>query len=208
MFDKSFAEMRALDVSQHVQKRDGIDYLPWGTCKDLLHQNGAEVVMFYPVPGPDGSTLRKSDTVFKDKNGVENRCYEVLVHIQIDNMEWETTYPVMNGNNPVRDNSMNQLRVHNAVRRGFVKGVAERTGLGFGLWVKGDDLHDEPEDLSKHSLAKCKQRLQEEITAKFKMMPAADFYARLGSNKRHVSAMLGYYDELMALERAIVEMRP
>ena len=158
MFDKTFAEMMKVDVRPFVKKRDGQDYLPWANCKKLLHDNGAETVMFWPVPGPDGSTLRKSDLSFVDKNGTANQCYEVLVHIQVDNLEWDTAYPVINGNNPVKDNSMSQLRVHNAVRRGFVKGVAERTGLGFGLWLEVDDLPEEVDDLSKHSLAKCKQR--------------------------------------------------
>ena len=168
MFDKSFAEMMKVDTKPYVKQRDGQDYLPWASCKKLLHDNGAEVVMFAPVPGPDGSTLRKSDMEFVDKNGVANRCYEVLVHIVVDNLEWDTAYPVINGNNPVKDNSMSQLRVHNAIRRGFVKGVAERIGLGFGLWLEVDDLPDEVDDLSKHSLAKCKQRLLELVSAKIK----------------------------------------
>lgn len=208
MFTKSFNEMLKVDVSHYIKQRDGADYLPWAACKKLLHDNGAEVVMFYPVPGPDGSTLRKSDAEFADKNGVKNRCYEVLVHIQVDGLEWETAYPVLNGNNPVKDNSMSQLRVHNAIRRAFVKGVAERTGLGFGLWMDADDL-PEDEDLSRHKLSKCKQRMQELITDKINSgIPLNVIADRLGRTDDEVRQMMSWYGILAKMEREIGEMQP
>lgn len=132
MFEKSFREMMAVDVRPFIKQRDGADYLPWASCKKLLHDNGAETVLFEPIPGPDGSTLHRSEVSFADKNGVINRCYEVRVHIKVDSLEWDITYPVVNGNNPVKDNSMSQLRVHNAVRRAFVKGVRSVPGLASG----------------------------------------------------------------------------
>lgn len=209
MFTKSFNDMLAVDVSKYVKERDGAAYLPWAACKKLLHDNGAEVVMFAPVPGADGSNLRKSDIPFADKNGVENRCYEVLVHIQVDSLEWDVAYPVLNGNNPVKDNSLNQLRVHNAIRRAFVKGVAERTGLGFGLWLDVDDLPDEPEDLSRHKLMKCKQRFQELVTAKINMgIPLSVIADRVGMDEDTFRAKFSLYGELARLERAVMEMMP
>ena len=208
MFEKSFSEMLKVDVKPYVKQRDGADYLPWASCKKLLHDNGAEVVMFHPVPGPDGSTLHMSGAEFKDKSGVANRVYEVAVHIQVDNLEWETVYPVLNGNNPVRDNSMSQLRVHNAIRRAFVKGVAERTGLGFQLWLDVDDLPDEVDDLSKHSLAKCKQRLEEEITEKIKMMSFPVLCEKIGKSEDEVRAMMSYYRALARLEHDVLEAQP
>ena len=210
MFSKSFSEMMKIDVTAHVKKRDGANYLPWAACKKLLHDSGAEVVMFQPVPGPDGSTLRKSELSFADKNGIENRCYEVMVHIQVDNLEWDCVYPVINGNNPVKDNSMSQLRVHNAIRRAFVKGVAERIGLGFNLWLDEDDLPvEEIDDLSKHSLAKCKQRLQELVTAKINAGIPLDIMAdRLGMDADTLRGKFSLYNELARLEKSIWEMKP
>ena len=211
MFNKTFKEMLAVDVRPYVKPRDGADYLPWASCKKLLHDNGAETVMFWPVPGPDGSTLRKSDITFTDKNGAVNRCYEVLVHIKVDELEWDIVYPVLNGNNPVKDNSMSQLRVHNAIRRAFVKGVAERTGLGFSLWLNVDDLPDEEplEDLSKHSLAKCKQRFQELVTAKINAgIPLNVMADRLGMDVETFRSKFSLYNELNRLEKAVWEMQP
>lgn len=208
MFTKSFIEMMKVDVSNYISKRDGADYLPWAACKKLLHDHGAEEVMFWPVPGPDGSTLRKSDAIFIDKNNVANRCYEVLVHIKVDNLEWDTAYPVINGNNPVKDNSMSQLRVHNAVRRAFVKGVAERTGLGFGLWLDVDDLPEEVDDLGKHSLAKCRQRFEEQVTAKINAgIPLNVMADRLGMDVESFRAKFALYKELARLEKAVGEMQ-
>ena len=208
MFEKSFNEMLKVDVSHYVKSRDGVDYLPWAACKKLLHDNGAETVMFWPVPGPDGSTLRKSDAVFTDKNGVQNRCYEVLVHIQVDSLQWETAYPVLNGNTPVKDNSMSQLRVHNAIRRAFVKGVAERIGLGFNLWLKEDDLPDE-EDLRKHDILKCRQRLLELVTDKINMgIPLNVMADRLNRTEEELRQMMNWHNILYKLEKAIEEMRP
>ena len=208
MFDKSFNEMLSVDVSKYVKSRDGVDYLPWAACKKLLHDCGAETVMFWPVPGDDGSTLRKSEIAFADKNGVVNRCYEVLVHIQVDGLEWETAYPVLNGNNPVKDNSMSQLRVHNAIRRAFVKGVAERLGLGFNLWLKEDDLPEE-EDLRKHDILKCRQRLLELVTDKINMgIPLNVMADRLNRTEDELRQMMNWHNILYKLEKAIEEMQP
>ncbi len=208
MFDKTFQEMLKVDVSPWVKNRDGADYLPWAACKKLLHDNGAETVMFWPVPGPDGSTLHMSGAVFEDKNGIRNRCYEVVVHIKVDNLEWETAYPVLNGNTPVKDNSMSQLRVHNAIRRAFVKGVAERIGLGFNLWLKEDDLPEE-EDLRRHDILKCRQRLLELVTDKINMgIPLNVMADRLGRTEEELRAMMNWHNTLYKLEKAIEEMRP
>ena len=207
MFEKSFNEMLKVDVKPYVKIRDGVEYLPWAACKKLLHDCGAETVMFWPVPGPDGSTLRKSDMTFTDKNGKANRCYEVLVHIQVDGIQWETAYPVLNGNSPVRDDTMSQLRVHNAIRRGFVKGVAERLGLGFNLWLKEDDLPEE-EDLRKHDILKCRQRLLELVTDKIYMgIPLNVMADRLGMDEDTLRAKFALFNELARLEHAISEMR-
>ena len=213
MLQKTFKDLAELDISQHLKSREDspdIKYLPWAACKWILHEQGAEIVDFWPVPGPDGSALRMSSEVFEDKGGLKNRCYEVLVRIKVDDLEWETRYPVMNGNNPVKDNTMNQLRLHNAIRRGFVKGVAERLGLGFKLWLKVDELPEVvEEDLGKHSLFKCKQRLEELVTEKIKQGLSMDVICdRLGMSEEEFRAIFAEYKKLARIEKAIWEMQP
>ena len=68
--------------------------------------------------------------------GNTNRCYETRIKVVIDADEYEMQSPVMNGSNPVKDNSMSQQRVWNSMCRSFVKCVAIHTGLGFDLWLK------------------------------------------------------------------------
>ena len=80
-----YNELRKVDVSEFVEKRDGADYLPYNKCIDLLHEHGAEKVYFLPVQNPKtGGSLYESETVFEDKNGVKNRCYETRIEIHID----------------------------------------------------------------------------------------------------------------------------
>ena len=41
---KNFNEMRKVDVLPYCEKREGMLYLNWAKCIDLLHENGAETV--------------------------------------------------------------------------------------------------------------------------------------------------------------------
>ena len=134
---KPYEEMRKVDVRQYCEERDGMTYLNWAKCIDLLHENGAEKVYWVPIPDEKtGSSLRMTDTTFTDSKSNTNRCYETRIKVVIDDNEYEMQTPVMNGSNPVKDNSMSQQRVWNSMCRAFVKCVAIHTGLGFNLWLK------------------------------------------------------------------------
>lgn len=166
---KDFNEMRKVDISKYLKKRDGIDYLNWADCKALLHENGAKVVYFTPITNKDGSSLFMSEQVFTDKTGVTNRCYETRIKVVIDDLEFEMQSPVMNGANPVKDNSMSQQRVWNSMTRSFVKGVAIYTGLGFDLWAnteREDETNNYEDNLAVHNIYKIKQRIEEKLTQK------------------------------------------
>ena len=134
---KSWDELRKIDVRPYCEERDGLLYLNWAKCISLLHENGAKVVRWIPIPDErTGTSLRMVDTPFTDSKGNTNRCYETRIKVVIDDMEYEMHSPVMNGANPVKDNSMSQQRVWNSMCRSFVKCVAINTGLGFDLWMK------------------------------------------------------------------------
>ena len=47
---KSWEEMRKIDVTPYCQERDGMTYLNWAKCIDLLHENGAKKVYWVPIP--------------------------------------------------------------------------------------------------------------------------------------------------------------
>ena len=202
---KPYAELRKIDVSAFVEKRDGADYLPYNKCIDLLHEHGAEKVYFLPVQNPKtGGSLYESETVFEDKNGVKNRCYETRIEIHIDDNVYYMQSPVMNGANPVKDNSMSQQRVWNSMTRSFVKAVAMYTGLGFSLWLKEEE--DERKQQHKadqyHDIMQVQNRVFETITAIQKKgnLTLADIAEKMGRTEEEMRTYLKYYGILNNIE--------
>lgn len=156
---KPYEVMREIDVTPYCEERDGMAYLNWAKCIDLLHEHGAEKVYWVPIPDEKtGSSLRMTEVAFEDKNKVTNRCYETRIRVVIDDNEYEFQAPVMNGSNPVKDNSMSQQRVWNSMCRSFVKCVAIHTGLGFNLWLKEEynPYNSMPTEKSKPTVAQLK----------------------------------------------------
>lgn len=202
---KSFDELRKLDVSKFIKKRDNADYLPWAVCVDLLHQNGAEKVYFEPLTNDKGSSLFMSEKVFTDKNGNTNSCYEVAVKVFIDDLVFVVREPLMNGSNPVKDNSLSQRRVGNAQKRAFVKGVAIHTGLGFGLWSNdASDIEDDFDDLSKHSLQAVKDRILEKVTALMKRgISEDDIAAHNNMSVEEMKGLFSYFTSINRFERSL-----
>ena len=210
---KSYAEMRKIDVTPFCEMREAkgdngqkiqVPYLNWAKCIDLLYQNGAEKVFFEPVVLPNGSSLIMSDAEFKDKDGIRNKCYEVRVKITIDDLVFESQFPLMNGSNPVKDNSLTQQRVWNAQTRAFVKGVAMRTGLGFDLWIKDDTGLEQDEDLSTHKLSKIKERMQILYTnLRRKGLSMKEIAEKLDKTEDEVKVIFTYFEQLDRFEKAM-----
>lgn len=205
MLNKSFNDMMRVDISEYIASRDGIDYLPWANCKMLLHEQGAEKVWFEPLIDPvTHSSVFMTDKEFKDKNGNINRCYEVAVKITIDDDEFVMRTPIMNGANPVKDNSLSQQRVWASQCRAFVKGVAMRTGLGFSLWLK-DIEADYTEDLGRHNIYKIKERLQEEYSElMYKGLSLDQIADKLGMTTDEVKLYFTYFDLIDRFEQKLV----
>lgn len=207
---KTFAEMQKIDISAYTEKRDKLDYLNWAKCIDLLHQNGAEVVYFTPIRDErTGSSLFMTDKTWTDSKGNTNSCYEVGVHIVIDDLEFDMFGPLMNAANPVKDNSLSQQRVWNCQTRLFVKGVAIRTGLGFSLWCRTEANEEQKteNDLSVHSLGAIKERLLEKITYLMKQGMTNEEIAALYNNMsvEEMRAVISYFSTLSKFEHALNE---
>lgn len=204
---KSYDDLRKIDVSQWTEERDGAEYLNWAKCIDLLHDNGAEEVYFIPLTNEKGSSLFMSDIVFEngyEKSKKTNRCYETRIEIHIDNKIYYMQSPVMNGANPVQDNSMTQQRVWNSMCRSFVKGVAIYTGLGFDLWLKEENRmsKQQEDDLSKHDIYKIKERCQILYTNKMKEgLSTKEIAEKLHKTEDEVKAIFSYFDTLSNFEK-------
>lgn len=215
---KSYKELRNIDVLPFCEERETKDehgkkvkvpYLNWAKCKDLLHDNGAETVYYEPLLSENGSSLFMTDEAFVDSKGNRNRCFEVRVKIVIDDLEFIQNYPLLNGMYIVREDTINQLRVSNAQARAFVKGVAIRTGLGFGLWLKNDETEKAviEEDLSSHDIMKCQKRLAELITLKMQGGITQDEMAKaVGMELAEFQAIFTYYTKLKKIEDIIGRM--
>lgn len=209
---KSYDELRKVDVSKYTEKRDGAEYLNWAKCVDLLHENGATIVDFNPVLNEKtGTSLFMTDKEFTDKNGIINRCYETEIEITVDSDKWRVRGPVMNGGNPVKDNSMSQQRVWNSQCRLFVKGIAKRTGLGFDLWLKGEQEEEKDnweDDLSKHKLGAIQQRLEQLVTRKTKEgLSVTKIAENLGITEEEFRNYFTYFAVLDRLEKRVGEMK-
>lgn len=209
---KSYDELRKIDVSQYTEERDGADYLNWAKVVDLLHKYGAEKVYFEPVVNEyTGSSLFMTEQTFKDSKENTNRVYETAVKIVIDDLEFIQRGPVMNGSNPVKDNSMSQQRLWNCQTRLFVKGVAIRTGLGFDLWIKdeeNDEKNNWEDDLTKHKLGAIQQRLEQLVTRKTKEgLPIPKISENLGITEEEFRNYFTYFAVLDRLEKRIGEMK-
>ena len=204
---KNFAEMRKIDVTPYVKQRDGADYLPWATVVDLMHEHGAEVVFFTPVYNENGSSLFMSEQTFTDSKGNINRCYEVRIAITVDGDEFVYSYPLLNGINPVKDNSLNQNVVFKAMARAFVKAIALRYGLGFSLWAKEEIDNTESEDLSKHSLFSIKERFQQEYTRLIrKGMSTNEIAEALEMTTDEVKLHFSFFDSLDRFEKKMQKL--
>lgn len=207
---KSYDDLRKLDLSQYIEKRDNIDYINWARIIDLLHENGAEKVYFEPVPNEQGSSLYMTNQTYTDSKGNVNKVYETAVHIVIDDLDWIQRGPVMNGSNPVKDNSMSQQRLWNSQTRLFVKGVAIRTGLGFNLWLKEEENNDKAskwDDLSYHDITKIKERCQEEYTKLLKAgLSVKDIADKLHKTEDEVKAIFSYFDTLNTFEKDLLNI--
>ena len=201
---KSWNEMRQIDISKYVKKRDGADYLPWAECLKLLYENGAEEVRFETCVNENGSSLFMCEPTFIDKNKATNRCYEVRVVVSVDGKGYFLSYPVMNGINAVRDVNMNQNAVHKAQMRAFVKCVAINTGLGFDLWRDDSDIENDTEDLTKHSLWAIKDRMQIAYTNAIKKgMSTGDIAKAVNKTEDEVRLLFTYFDQLNRFEQEL-----
>lgn len=208
--NKTFEELRKIDVTKYCDHREAKDengkailvpYLNWAKCIDLLHENGAKTVYFTPCVNVNGSSLFMTDIPFTDKYEKTNRCYEVRVHVVIDDLEFEMQTPLLNGTAVVNDATLNQLRVANAQARAFVKGVAIRTGLGFQLWsdhdAKDEFLAGEQKTFKVEDLKGIKDEYQRIYTEKLRRGLSQDEIAEsLGVSKDTIRAYFSYFDIL------------
>ena len=211
---KPYQELRKIDVSAFCETRKAkdengkqvdIQYLPWAQCLELLYDNGADVVTYEPLEAPDGSFLFTTPFETVDKNGRVGNCYFVKVKVAIDDKAYTHAYPVMNGTAVVYRDTLNQLRVSNAIQRAFVKCVAVNTGLGIGLWIKADETTEktQTDDPFQHSPLMVKRAIEELMTLKVRNSSVPDVCQKLGITEKNYKSILQYLDNAAWLLSAL-----
>ena len=204
---KSFNELRNVNVAPYVKQRDGADYLPWATVVDLLHEHGAEKVWYQPLQNENGSSLFMSEQTFTDKSGNVNRCYEVRIEVTVDDDTFIYSYPLLNGINPVKDNSLNQNVVHKAIQRAFVKAIAVRYGLGFSLWSREEIDAPDEDDLSKHSIRCIEERVQKTYTRLIKKgMTTKEVAEALHKTEDEVRVLFTFFSQIDRFEQDLCKL--
>lgn len=147
---KQFNELVKLDLTKHTQKKPTfykdksgslvktsedkwLDYIEWAKVLELLYDNGAEMVSFY-------------SEIHKEKPNT------LIIKVMIDKFEFSCDYPIIDGNTIIKE--PNQMQLHKAELRGFVKCVAIHTGLGLSLWMKEEKQLNEVVSTEKTKPAK------------------------------------------------------
>jgi hypothetical protein len=175
---------------------------------DLLHEHGAERVWYEAMHNENGSSLFMSEQTFTDNKGNINRCYEVRVKIEVDDDAFTYTYPLLNGINPVKDNSLNQNVVFKAMARAFVKAIALRYGLGFSLWSREEVDAQEEDDIYKHNLFAIKERFQQEYTRvlRNKKLSTKEIAEKCEMTEDEVKVVFTYFDQLDRFEKKLLAL--
>lgn len=209
---KPYEELVKLDVRPFCETRKAKDengreievpYLNWAKCVELLHENGAKAVYYVPKRGADGSYLFRSADVETSK-GRRTGCWFVSVEIHIDDLVFDMDMPLMNGSLVVYEDTLNQLRIANCHARAFVKGVAIRTGLGFGLWSGERDTDAAADDLSGHNIYAIKERVERLITYKEQRgLDHRDLLSALNLNDKQFRTLMAAFDNIAVLEKKL-----
>lgn len=208
---KSFSELMQLNLKEHISKKpilkkEGgewkkigeLDYLSWPDCLWLLHQNGAERVVYGNVRSVADHPLFL----------IDGRAPFVRVYVEVDGDRRELDYPVIDGSRDISMDKLVQSDIHNATQRGFVKCVAINWGLGLSLWQKEEkedgNRRKPSDDLEFHNIMAIKERVNRFITSKLQGgMSMEDVLSGLQLSQAQFSTVMKYFDGIATFEQRL-----
>jgi len=133
-----FHELRKLDVTKHVEKKNGLNYLSWAWAVDQLLQNDPTATWEYKEPSRFGDTLM------------------VFCSVTAFGKTMTAQLPVMDHRNKAIINP-DAFQVNVAMQRCLAKAIALH---GIGLYIyAGEDLPEQEEEalLSAHQVEMVRQ---------------------------------------------------
>lgn len=145
---KYFSELNKIDVSDKIEKKNGLSYLSWAFAWGELKKR---------YPDSTYTIYENADGLFYHTDG---RTAWVKTGVTVCGIEHIEYLPVMDyRNNSIPVDKLTSFDVNKAIQRSLTKAVA-RHGLGLYIYA-GEDL---PEDDTKDPLAEVKAAYQELIT--------------------------------------------
>jgi len=214
---KSFNEMMALNLSGHISKKPSfkrdkrtgelvkvgeLEYLNWADCLALLHENGAEKVLFGNERTDAGELLFMNNNVLPF----------LRVFVEIDGDRRTLDYPLIDGSKDISMEKAVQSDLHNATQRAFVKCVAINWGLGLSLWQKEDADDQKAKDdqtiIENSNIYAIKTRIERMVTEKLKRgMEMPDLLASIGMrDAQFKKVMSSYFDMIALLEERLMQL--
>jgi hypothetical protein len=213
---KSFAEMMAIDLTSRTSKKPTfkknavtgkydqtgeLDYINWADCLSLLHEHGAEKVLF-------GNIKSVADhPVFLLNNSIPF----LRIFVDVDGDRRELDYPVIDGSNDLSMEKLQQSDVHNATQRGFTKCVAINWGLGLSMWQKEEKAAPEKHPLdepSAHSIDAVKIFVEQLITGKMqsKSLTQKELCDALGVNEKTFLNTMAAFGNIALLRSKLLNL--
>jgi hypothetical protein len=123
----NYSELRKIDVSKHIEKKNGLSYLSWAWAVDTLLQNDPTATWEYGEPRMFGDTMMVFCTV---------TAFGVSRTAQL---------PVMDHRNRAISQP-DAFSVNTAMQRVLTKAIAITTGLGLSLYAGEDVWQDEQQE--------------------------------------------------------------
>ncbi len=132
--EKTFREiwdnLSQKDVSEFVEQKQGLNYLPWSDCIDILRGEYPDVqchTYWFPLEGRWLRTLQ------------EVKGYSVQTSITINGINKSISLPIWSGRPPKAIEMPDSMDINTAIMRCTVKSAA--FGFGLGLYIyRGEDL--------------------------------------------------------------------
>lgn len=144
-------KMSKIDVQPYLFVKNGMKYLPWSRCEELLKLNAPDATITeitFPTDKIITAVIKETKegkeyvshvTTVQMPYFTDGKTAFVKIRLEIPSVEivCETTLPIMDFKNqaiPVEKITMTD--VNKSLKRCMVKCVAEGTLLGIGLWHK------------------------------------------------------------------------
>ena len=170
-----YLELRKIDVSDKIEKKNNLSYLSWAWAVDTLLQHDPEATWTYGQPASFGDTVMVFCTVTAFGKSMTSQL------------------PVMDYRNKAVPNP-DAFAVNTAMQRCLAKAIALH-GLGLSLYV-GEDLWDDvdTEDTLTATISEIRaQKSPAELKVAF-----AQSYKKYKGNAKFLDAITNAYNEMKA----------